>query len=100
MEVITDIQELPKEPLFTEIGNILLIKYGENTYQYRLETHCQPVNKQQLSLPKGYHIKYKDGSIFHHLGEYLLLRNWRMPNGEIQDRVAFPWANLYLSSRV
>ena len=98
--MIKDIQELPNAPLCTEIGNVLLIKYGDKTYEYKLETHFQPVNKQQFELPKGYHIKYGDGSIFHHFQEYLLLRNWRMPNGEIQDRVAFPWNNLYLSNRV
>lgn len=81
---------------FTEIGKKLLIGVEGKLVVYDLCLTPQPVNEQQYNLPEGMTLKYKDGSIFIHRGAYLLIRHWQMPNGEVRDRVAFPWENLQL----
>lgn len=81
---------------YTEIGNTLYISYRGKDYIYTLENTPQKVNEQQFNLPEGFYIKYSDGSIFHHRGEYALIRNWRMKDGSMRDRVAIPWSNLYM----
>lgn len=81
---------------FYRNNNTLTIVTATKRVVYSIFDELIKANEQQFNLPDGQKIIYPDGSMILHSGEYALIRNWKTPKGEILDRIAIPWCNLFL----
>lgn len=78
------------------IHSLVIVKNDDTKAVYALYENKEKVTEQQYNLPEGRSIHYSDGSKLIHAGDYALMRNWRLPDGRLVDKVALRWENLHL----